>query len=229
MKRIEGGIVLKNFLDKWCQQVWLYFVYLLAIIMGNILMLKWDVWGVPQILSCLLAIMIPAHVFEENTFPGGFFFMNNLNFKSKEPMVYPQNRLTNMITNLGAEIIFIIMTLYAARIETAAVLVVIAFGIIELVNHTREGVHMYFRYRDKGKKTIYAPGMITSYLCLLPLSVKGISWMMTAEFSAADLFLGIGIVLFIAIGLILIPFAFSVKVKSSRFAFKDNGYFNKYE
>ena len=88
---------------------------------------------------------------------------------------------------------------------------------------------MYFRYRNKGKKTIYAPGMITSYLCLLPLSVKGISWMMTASFGATDILAGIGIVLFIAIGLILIPFAFSVKVKSKRFAFKDRGYFERYE
>ena len=220
---------MKSFFDKWCDQLWLYLLYLLAIIMGNILMLKWDVWSVPRILSCLLAIMIPAHVFEENTFPAGFFFMNNLNFKSKDPMVYPQNRVTNMVTNLGAEIVFIIMTAYAVRIEVTAVLVVIIFGVIEMVNHTREGIHMYFRYRNKGKKTIYAPGMITSYLCLLPLSVKGISWMMTASFGATDILAGIGIVLFIAIGLILIPFAFSVKVKSKRFAFKDRGYFERYE
>lgn len=149
---------MKSFFDKWCDQLWLYLLYLLAIIMGNILMLKWDVWSVPRILSCLLAIMIPAHVFEENTFPAGFFFMNNLNFKSKDPMVYPQNRVTNMVTNLGAEIVFIIMTAYAVRIEVTAVLVVIIFGVIELVNHTREGIHMYFRYRNKGKKNNLCAG-----------------------------------------------------------------------
>lgn len=74
---------MKSFFDKWCDQLWLYLLYLLAIIMGNILMLKWDVWSVPRILSCLLAIMIPAHVFEENTFPAGFFFMNKYQSKSE--------------------------------------------------------------------------------------------------------------------------------------------------
>jgi hypothetical protein len=91
-------------LQRWCDQAWLYVVYLLGIIMGNILLIKWSSWDIPQILMCLLGVMIPLHVFEENTAPGGFFFMNNLGRKSDNPLAYPQSRLTNMITNLGAEI-----------------------------------------------------------------------------------------------------------------------------
>ncbi len=40
---------MKSFFDKWCDQLWLYLLYLLAIIMGNILMLKWDVIECPRI------------------------------------------------------------------------------------------------------------------------------------------------------------------------------------
>ena len=97
----------ENLLQKWCDQAWLHCIYLIGIIMGNILLIKWPVWEVPQRLICLLAIMVPLHVFEENTAPGGFFYMNNLGQKSDAPLVYPQNRLTNMFTNLGAEFIFI--------------------------------------------------------------------------------------------------------------------------
>lgn len=71
------------------------------------LLWNWAAFDLPQKLACMLAVAVPLHVFEENTFPGGFFYMNNMGFGSKEPMVYPQNRCTNMITNLGAEIVII--------------------------------------------------------------------------------------------------------------------------
>lgn len=79
----------ENLLQKWCDQAWLHCIYLIGIIMGNILLIKWPVWEVPQRLICLLAIMVPLHVFEENTAPGGFFYMNNLGQKSDAPLVYP--------------------------------------------------------------------------------------------------------------------------------------------
>lgn len=219
----------KNFLQKWCDQAWLHCIYLVGIIMGNILLLEWSAWDIPQRLICILAILTPLHVFEENTLPGGFFYMNNLGQKSDVPLVYPQNQLTNMITNLGAEIIFIIMTVFAAKIEATAVVVIIIFGFGELIHHTFDGINMYRLYRDKGKKTLYGPGTITTYLCLLPLSVYGCSWLFSHTFTAANVLAGVGIVLFIIVGLILIPFAISRKVKSQKYAFTDKGYFAKFD
>ena len=151
----------ENLLQKWCDQAWLHCIYLIGIIMGNILLIKWPVWEVPQRLICLLAIMVPLHVFEENTAPGGFFYMNNLG--------------------------------------------------------------------QKGKKTLYGPGTITSYICLLPLSVYGCLWLSENPFTASQAILGIAIVLFIIIFLILIPFTFSKRIKSQKYAFSSAGYFSKYE
>lgn len=219
----------ENLLQKWCDQAWLHCIYLIGIIMGNILLIKWPVWEVPQRLICLLAIMVPLHVFEENTAPGGFFYMNNLGQKSDAPLVYPQNRLTNMFTNLGAEFIFILMTAFAVRIEAASVIAVVIFGIGELIHHTMDGIHMYKRYKDKGKKTLYGPGTITSYICLLPLSVYGCLWLSENPFTASQAILGVAIVLFIIIFLILIPFTFSKRIKSQKYAFSNAGYFSKYE
>ncbi|MCC8123353.1 MAG: HXXEE domain-containing protein [Oscillospiraceae bacterium] len=219
----------ESLLQKWCDQAWLYCIYLLGIMMGCVLLIRWGAWDVPQILICFLAIMIPLHVFEENTAPGGFFYMNNLEQKSAAPMVYPQNRLTNMVTNLGAEILVIILTVFATRMEAAVVVLVILFGIGELAHHTSAGIHMQKRYQGKGKTTIYGPGTITSYVCLLPLSVYGCYWMSGHAFTVTDILLGIGILLFIMICLILIPFAISRRVKSEKYAFKSAGYFAKYE
>lgn len=84
--------------------------------------------------------------------------MNNTGFHSKEPMVYPQNQCTNMVTNLGAEIVLILVTFSTLKIEISAVTLVIFFGLGETIHHTRSGILMFQRYREKGKKTIYGPG-----------------------------------------------------------------------
>ncbi|MEA4969806.1 MAG: HXXEE domain-containing protein [Candidatus Pelethousia sp.] len=219
----------ETLLQKWCDQAWLYLIYLLGIAMGSLFLIKWSVWDIPQIFMCLLAIMIPLHVFEENTLPGGFFYMNNLGRKSDKPLAYPQSRLTNMITNLGAEVYVIVLTVFAAQLGAASVIAAIIFGIGELIHHTRDGVNMYNRYKSKGKTTIYGPGTITSYVCLLPLSVYGCYWLSEHAFDVKDVLVGVGIMLFIIVFLLLIPLGISGKVKSTRYAFTSAGYFDKYE
>ena len=216
-------------ISKFCDQIWLYIVYAMGLSMAILLIMKWSDWDTPQKLVCMLAISIPIHVFEENTYPGGFFFMNNLNFGSKQPTVYPQNRATNMVTNLGAETVFILLALNTIGMETAAITVVIFFGIVETVNHTREGISMYKRYKNKGKRTVYAPGLLTSIFPLLPMAVAGIIWLNNNPFTWRDILAGIGISVGIAVFLILIPFGISIKIRSTEFSFKSIGYFKKYE
>ena len=63
----------------------LYLVYLLGVAMTCYLLWNWAAFDLPQKLACMLAVAVPLHVFEENTFPGGFFYMNNMGFGSKEP------------------------------------------------------------------------------------------------------------------------------------------------
>lgn len=215
--------------SKWCDQAWLYLVYLMAVAMACLLLWNWNSWEAAQKLVCLLAVAVPMHIFEENTYPAGFYFMNNLGFGSKQPMMYPQNRCTNMITNLGAEIVLILLTVNVSKITASAVALVVFFGIGETVNHTRSGVSMYFRYREKGKKTIYGPGLLTSWCVLIPLSALGTKWLLEHAATAPQIAGGIGIFLGIAVFLILLPFAVSIRVKSKVYAFQDKGYFEKYE
>ncbi|MCC8041934.1 MAG: HXXEE domain-containing protein [Oscillospiraceae bacterium] len=214
---------------KWCDRTWLYAVYFLGVAMGCLLIWNINSWEQSQKLVCILAIIVPMHIFEENSFPAGFYFMNNLGFHSKEPTVYPQNMCTNMVTNLGAEIVLILVTLSVHKIEVSAVTLVVFFGIGETINHTRSGIMMYQRYREKGKRTVYGPGIATSWCLMIPLSVAGVKWLSVHPFTVIQILGGIGIFMGIAVCLILLPFAISIKVKSERFAFEDKGYFEKYE
>lgn len=155
--------------------------------------------------------------------------MNNMGQKSEQPMVYPQNMLTNMYTNLGAEILFILLTIYADKIAVAAAVVVIIFGYGECIHHTRDGIHMYMKYRGKGKKTIYGPGSLSSYIGLVQLSSYALFWVLKQDITVRGICGGIGIALFIITAMILVPFQISKKVKSHRFAFGSCGYFEKFE
>jgi hypothetical protein len=134
-----------------------------------------------------------------------------------------------MVTNLGAETVFILLALNTIGMETAAITVVIFFGIVETVNHTREGISMYKRYKNKGKRTVYAPGLLTSIFPLLPMAVAGIILLNNNPFTWRDILAGIGISVGIAVFLILIPFGISIKIRSTEFSFKSIGYFKKYE
>ncbi len=221
----------ENFLQKWCDQIWLHVVYVLGVIMWCVFLVRWTSWEVPQRMTCILAILVPLHIFEENTWPGGFFYMNNIGGGSDDPMAYPQSRLTNMVTNFGAELIFVLLAVFAARIPVPAVTAVIIFGIGETMHHTMDGIHMYRRYQKQGKKTLYGPGLTTCLVGLLPESVYGIYWMTEhgSEVTAGGILGGVGILLIIFIGLMMIPLRISGRLKSRKYAFTDKGYFSRYD
>ncbi len=219
----------KSAFQKWCDGTWLYLVYLLGIFMACALIWKWSDWQQSQRLICMLAIVVPIHIFEENSIPAGFYYMNNVGFNSKEPMVYPQNQCTNMVTNLGAEIVLMVVTFFATHWEVSAVTLVLGFGLGETLNHTRAGFLMYRRYREKGKKTIYGPGTLSSWCLMIPLCAAALKWLVSNPCTAGQIIGGVCIFLGIAVFLILVPFAISIRVKSKRYAFTDKGYFEKYE
>ncbi len=220
----------KNSLSRFCDQQWLIVTYLLGAIMFYILIWNWDVWGEAQIMSALITIATTLHIFEEDTLPGGFPFMNNINVKSEEPRVYPINRFTNMFTNLGCTVLFMTITLFFAKdIAPSIMSLAITFAVTQVFNHTLCGFKMKKRYADKGKKTIYSPGTITCWTLLMPLAVYGLEWLLENGGTFGEILLGIGIYLFVTIGLIIIPCAISTRIKSREYSFRNLDYFEKYE
>lgn len=219
-----------SLLNKWCGQPWLHATYLLGIVMLNVLILHWTVWSVPQKLMGLLTIFVPLHVFEELTWPNGFqFMMNKVIQKSDNPLAYPENRLTDMITNFGAELLLIALTFATPMLGNKGLVFLIFFGFGETLVHTLFSVITLNHYKPKGKKTLYSPGLVTAWCLLLEVSVYGLHWLVTSgTFVRSDLW-GLAFVAFLIIFMIRLPFIISNKIKSTKYAYTEMGYFARYE
>ncbi|MBQ7896732.1 MAG: HXXEE domain-containing protein [Oscillospiraceae bacterium] len=220
----------KSFLDWWCGQPWLHATYFLGIVMLNVLIINWNTWPVPQKLMGLLTVLLPLHVFEELTWPNGFqFMMNKLIQKSDSPLAYPENRLTDMITNFGAELMFIALTFITPLLGNKGVVFVIFFGIGETLVHTVFSFVTLKHYQPMGKKTLYTPGLFTTWCSLLEVAVYGLYWLIkSGSFVKTDLW-GLALVAFLIIFMIRLPFIISNKIKSTKYAYADMRYFAKYE
>ncbi|MCM1104676.1 MAG: HXXEE domain-containing protein [Clostridium sp.] len=178
----------------------------------------------------ILTVILPLHVFEELTWPNGFhFMMNKLMQRSDNPLAYPENRLTDMITNLGAEILFIVLTILTPQLGNKGVVFLIFFGVGETLVHTVFSIVTLRQYRPKGKKTLYSPGLVTAWCMLLEVAVCGIHWLITSgTFTRSDLWGLLFVALLIGL-FIRLPFTISGKIRSIKYAYTEMGYFEKYE
>lgn len=197
----------------WCDRAWLYVVYLEGIVMLCTLPIALASWSTPNVIECLLVVFLAVHIFEENTWPAGFFYQNNLGVGSKEPMVYPQNMITNMITNLGLLTLLSVLVFTGIVPDAMFVMLAVMFGIGECIGHTRGGILMYRRFRSSGKRTLYAPGLANSYLCLLPLAVYSWWWLAVNDAPAGEIIAGIVLFVCLAVCFIGIPLGISARVK----------------
>jgi len=217
---------MKTLLNRWCGKPWLVATY--AIGLGLILLaaLKWNGWETPRKLLCLLAILLPLHVFEENTFPDGFHYMMNLVQKSDRPNTGPMNRLSDMISNFGGEILFVLLFLWGGNIGSC--ILVAFFGIGEAAAHTIFGILVRKRLKARGMKTIYGPGLATAYLTLLPLSFYAIRWLTAQTIAFADVLTGVFLIVCVIVLLIRIPMMVFGKYQPE-YAFSTSGFFQRYE
>lgn len=219
----------QKFIDRWADHNWLYANIVLGVIMFVVLIWNWNLWDVPQKLMCAMCVIIPMHNFEEYCFPGGFYFMNNLKVGSKDPMLYPQNKLLTVITNNGAELFLIVFTLLAPGLEMGVVVFIIAFGYMETMMHLLMGVQMWKRYRPIGKKSIYAPGLTTCITVFVGISTIGLKWFAGQNFGMGDIVQGIVLLLSFMVPLLLLPLGVFSKIHLERFRLEGLGYFEIYE
>ncbi len=149
--------------------VWLYMMVLVGGVIIGIAVCSRSVWGLQQMLFAAATALLPLHVLEEWHFPGGFHSMYNLMAGSDRPDRYPMNRMSDMWTNLigvlfgcvvlvvGASPFFCVMQLFLCCAEV--------FG------HFSGGVFLYRRFRGRGKRGIYSPGMATTVFGYIPVAV----------------------------------------------------------
>lgn len=212
-------------MKNWCSKYWLYAIYTLGVIMAIVSVMHWADWSIPERIAALNSIILPLHVIEEWRKPAGFHYQYNLLMGSDIPDRYPMNMQTDMITNLGGELFFILMLIL--KMPAPCVLALLVFDLLEAIVHTVCGVMMYSRFKSKGKRTIYGPGSFTAYAGHLPCAVTLLVWCSGVTFRPMD-YAGMVIVLAIMlIGLIVIPESL-LKKRENPYAFPSAGYFEKF-
>ncbi len=216
----------KTLFQKWCARWWLYAVYAIGILMLVLLIVRWGNITMQQRLMGILAVLVPLHVFEENTWPGGFCIQMNLAMRSPMPLRYPMCTWQDMFTNLAATVLVAVLALVPTT--TGMVLLVCFFGIGESAIHTAMGILMLRKFRSQGKKTFYGPGSVSAYVTLLPLSIYSIWWITSQTLTVADCVVGIALIVFVIVGLIRIPQMISGRAKDPRYEFDGYEYFAQF-
>lgn len=148
---------------------WLYVTTLIAGVILGIMIISWHVWDMQTKLVAMGTILLAVHVLEEWHFPGGFHTMYNLMAKSDIPDRYPMNQLSDMWTNL----IGILFGCFCLIVGVTPLLVTmqLLLCIGEVQGHLTGGVFVKKRFREKGKRTIYNPGLFTTLFGYIPLAV----------------------------------------------------------
>lgn len=175
---------------------WFDIGLVLAVIIDISLFFTNHVMSDLQLILWISLISLFLHQAEEYRFPGYFPGMiNSVMYKSKMPDRFPLNANTALIVNVVVGWLFYFL---AAIFAEKAVWLGIATIMISLGNffaHT-------FAFNIKGK-TIYNPGLLTSILLFLPISIyffyivisghlaDTLNWVLGIVFGIAGQYLGI--------------------------------------
>ncbi len=159
---------MKKILKAWLN-IWLYIITLVSGIIIGVTIIKWNDWSLQTKIFAFATALLPLHVLEEWRFPGGFHYMYNIMAKSEIPDRYPMNQLSDMITNLIG-IIFGVVVLFVG-VNPIFLIMQLFLCLAEIFGHTKGGIFSYKRFKEKGKKTIYNPGLFTTIFGYLPIMV----------------------------------------------------------
>ena len=160
---------MKQKITKQWLSCWLYVITLLAGAIFGLLAANWSTWDFPTKIYAFATALLPLHVLEEWRFPGGFHTMYNMMEKSDKWDRYPMNQLSDMWTNLIGIIFGCVVLL--AGVNPFFLMMQLMLCIGELQGHISGGVFVYKKFKDRGKKTIYNPGLFTTIFGYLPIAV----------------------------------------------------------
>ena len=220
----------KKVLNWWCDRAWIKFSCAISAIMTGLILWNWESWSTELKVIAAIGALIPVHVLEEWVFPGGFHYQFNNMYRINQPDRYPMSRLTDMLTNVLATLFYVFLTVWCVirgEVSNGIIVGTALFCALELIIHTIFGTIMYFRFREKGKTTIYGPGSITAYWGFTVFGVILAYSMKTRTMVGADWIEAAGVLGFILLVCILMP-DFLFKKKDNQYFFKSHGYFERF-
>ena len=211
-------------LKLWTRSVWLYVMYALAAGILVALLANWSTWPAAQKIVAATYLLLPFHAWEEWRLPGGFAWQYNwVMGKSEQPDRHPMNQLTDMITVFGAMCFGLGQLVVGAG--PAILMMTCFFAAAELGMHTMFGYRMLERFRSKGKRTPYNPGLATALLGFLPILVAGVWTLSGMTISGGDILMALGLVVIFS-AITFLPERL-IKTSDEDYAF-DPGYYKKF-
>ncbi len=159
---------MKKIFNAWLN-IWLYVITLISGVIIGITIMMWNTWTMQTKIFAFATALLPLHVLEEWRFPGGFHYMYNIMVKSEHPDCYPMNQLSDMFTNFIG-IVFGVVVLFVG-VNSVFLIMQLFLCSAEIFGHTKGGIFSYKRFKGKGKRTIYNPGLFTTIFGYLPIAI----------------------------------------------------------
>ncbi|MFX1237818.1 MAG: HXXEE domain-containing protein, partial [Promethearchaeota archaeon] len=148
---------------------------------------------------------------------------------------YPMNQVSDMLTNFGALIFaLVIITINETIIGVTPIVAIYSFlfCLLEVLSHTYIGIRSNRVLNTKGRKKIYNPGFLTTYLVFLPVLIGFIYIFVTGILQTVLTDWLLGAVLIGGTGFLLVILPERVlKNKKSPYPFTGKyefGYYKKY-
>ena len=224
-----------NIIIDWILASWLYISAGIAGAAAFYLFSKRKSLSVPRKICSIFLVFLVLHMIEEYVFPSGFFYIFNLVLGSTDPMAYPLNTLSCMITNFVG-VLFFAFVLWKWSEKVWATLTIAIFGIAQLAVHLIFGLSALELFSQAGQVLPYSPGLFTSVFLFLPLSIycfihlaknKSLS-MKRAGSSFKEIGIAVLVVIIIVAGLIMVPMKTLGSDPDTAYRFSNTGYYEQF-
>ena len=222
-----------NIILDWILAVWLYISAGIAGAAAFYVFYKRKSLSVPCKICGVFVVFLVFHMIEEYVYPAGFQYIFNVVSGSTDPMAYPLNELSCMVTNFVA-VLFFAFLLWKLSEKIWVTLTIAIFGIAQVIVHMILGIASFELYRQSGQILPYSPGLFNSVFFLLPLSVYCFVYLVKnkslslkhAGASLKEIGIAILAVIIIVGGLIIIPMQTLGNDPATIFTFSGNGYYD---
>ena len=198
-------------------KIWLYLAFALAGVIG------YDLWehrktdSVSKLVTGLILISLPLHMFEERIYPGGFHYIYGL--------IFPMTQTQLVMLSCNVTVLLFYTWLFVKKGSKPWVAVMSCFfGSLEFVMHLYEGIVSMQAFPEMSLP--YSPGFIVTLVFMLPVSIYGF-WQLGKQklLTSTTLIKGFALMVFIAFTMVLLP---NVIFNNSAYPFPNNGFYDAF-
>ena len=198
-------------------KLWLYLAFAMAGAIGCYLWEHRNTICVSKLLTGLMLITLPFHMFEERIYPGGFHYIYG--------MIFGMTQTQLVMLSCNVTVLLFYTWLFVKKGDEPCVAVMSClFGSLEFVMHLYEGIVSLRTFPEMGLP--YSPGFVVTLVMMLPVSVYGATQLTKQKLLTPKTVLkGFALMIFIAITMVLLP---NIIFNNSAYPFPNNGLYDAF-